>query len=305
MKLWSYIQVNLWCRQDMKEQPTKSRNRSKSISIAELRECPSPPQNSHSQTSNFSFLPAEEEKKGAYLAANHKQNKDVVSLVHYPDNLNFSDLMYFLCAPTLCYELNFPRTTRIRKRFLLKRLLEVVIGFNVVLGLFQQWMIPSVKNSLIPFSNMDVAKASERMLKLAVNIFGQHMTVARSTHNFPFPDTKSFHVALLLLFDVPFIFEFDRWIVALCRPELLLRLVECQQYWHVLAYVEYAGASMVCASRVHTNCRHWLQAFGRVVDRILHQRIFPWIFGEQKQNQQFLSNKSIDHGIPLSLSFDD
>lgn len=77
--------------------------------------------------------------------------------------------MYFLFTPTLCYELNFPRTTRIRKRFLLKRILEVVIGINVILGLFQQWMIPSVRNSLIPFSNMDVAKATERLLKLAVN----------------------------------------------------------------------------------------------------------------------------------------
>lgn len=76
--------------------------------------------------------------------------------------------MYFLLAPTLCYELNFPRTSRIRKRFLLKRLLEVVIGVNVVMGVFQQWMIPSVRNSLIPFSNMDVAKATERLLKLAI-----------------------------------------------------------------------------------------------------------------------------------------
>lgn len=95
----------------------------------------------------------------------------MVVLVNYPDNLNFRDLFYFLCAPTLCYELNFPRTSRIRKRFLLKRVLEVVIGANVVLGLFQQWMIPSVKNSLIPFSNMDVAKATERLLKLAVSNF--------------------------------------------------------------------------------------------------------------------------------------
>lgn len=40
----------------------------------------------------------------------------------------------------------------------------------MVLGLFQQWMIPSVRNSLIPFSNMDVAKATERLLKLAVSV---------------------------------------------------------------------------------------------------------------------------------------
>lgn len=34
-------------------------------------------------------------------------------LVKYPDNLNLKDLFYFLLAPTLCYELNFPRTTRL------------------------------------------------------------------------------------------------------------------------------------------------------------------------------------------------
>lgn len=37
-------------------------------------------------------------------------------LVQYPDNLTFRDLYYFILAPTLCYELNFPRTQRIRKR---------------------------------------------------------------------------------------------------------------------------------------------------------------------------------------------
>lgn len=37
-----------------------------------------------------------------------------------------ADLYYFLFAPTLCYELNFPRSPRIRKRFLLRRILEMV-----------------------------------------------------------------------------------------------------------------------------------------------------------------------------------
>lgn len=114
---------------------------------------------------------AENEGNAAFLAALHKVDGDVAELVKYPENLTFSDLMYFLFTPTLCYELNFPRTTRIRKRFLLKRILEVVIGINVILGLFQQWMIPAVRNSLIPFSNMDVAKATERILKLAVTKF--------------------------------------------------------------------------------------------------------------------------------------
>lgn len=85
-----------------------------------------------------------------------------------------------MLAPTLCYELNFPRTTRIRKRFVVKRLVEVIVFVNVIMGIFQQWMIPSVKNSLIPFSNMDVAKTTERLLKLAVssNLFSSGTTVA-------------------------------------------------------------------------------------------------------------------------------
>lgn len=37
-------------------------------------------------------------------------------------------------------------------RFLIKRIVEVVVGCQVVMSLFQQWMVPSVKNSLVPFS---------------------------------------------------------------------------------------------------------------------------------------------------------
>lgn len=204
MKLWSYVQVNMWCRNEMNEMPTKSRSRSQSITVAELQE----------------------ERNGAYLASIHKANKDVVAIVKYPNNLRFGDLIYFLSAPTLCYELNFPRTTRIRKRFLLKRLLEVIIGANVILSLFQQWMIPSVQNSLIPFSNMDIAKATERLLKLAVNF---DTWKRREFFNFfpcywyvgvfasLFTDTKSFRMAVLLLRTIPFHIQSSRWIVALCR----------------------------------------------------------------------------------------
>lgn len=101
------------------------------------------------------------------------------TLVQYPDNLNVKDIFYFIFAPTLCYELNFPRTQRIRKRFLLKRIFEVVVGIQIIFAVMQQYMIPSVKNSLIPFSNMDVTKATERLLKLAVGL--RYYTTAQQT----------------------------------------------------------------------------------------------------------------------------
>ncbi|XP_063234799.1 diacylglycerol O-acyltransferase 1 isoform X2 [Bacillus rossius redtenbacheri] len=141
LKLWSYVQVNYWCRGSRLEASSRTHVRRQSLSNHNL-----------AGTANGSASRDEMETK----------------LVQYPDNLNLADVLYFMCAPTLCYELNFPRTNRIRKRFLMKRLLEVVVGFQVFMCLFQQWIIPSVKNSLIPFSNMDIAKVTERLLKLAI-----------------------------------------------------------------------------------------------------------------------------------------
>ncbi|XP_058980795.1 diacylglycerol O-acyltransferase 1 isoform X2 [Musca domestica] len=142
LKLWSYVQVNMWCRETYHMKQYKPRVRRPSITLAQL--------------------------KNGQFGDDEEKDEDVPVLVQYPDNLCYRDIIYFLAAPTLCYELNFPKTTRIRKRFLLKRLLEVIIGVNVVMSLFQQWIIPSVKNSLIPFSRMEVGLATERLLKLAL-----------------------------------------------------------------------------------------------------------------------------------------
>ncbi|XP_070604538.1 diacylglycerol O-acyltransferase 1 isoform X2 [Erythrolamprus reginae] len=88
--------------------------------------------------------------------------------VTYPDNLTYRGLYYFLLAPTLCYELNFPRSPRIRKRFLLRRLFEMLFFLQLLVGLIQQWMVPTIQNSMKPFRDMDYSRIIERLLKLAV-----------------------------------------------------------------------------------------------------------------------------------------
>ncbi|CAH0725833.1 unnamed protein product, partial [Brenthis ino] len=148
LKLWSYCQTNHWCRQGMKSKQYKNTLRRQSLSAPNWNE----------------LVNTEQEQN----LEDEKNDKAWSGLVKYPDNLNLKDLFYFLLAPTLCYELNFPRTTRIRKRFLIKRIVEVVFGINLVLALFQQWMIPSVRNSVDPFSQMNIVKMTERLLKLAV-----------------------------------------------------------------------------------------------------------------------------------------
>jgi len=146
LKMWSYVQVNGWCRE-----------------YHHLRK---------RRVSGEGGGKRGKSPKGQNTIFGRGDPWDPQEIdkdeVTYPDNLTVKDLAYFVAAPTLCYELNFPRTTRIRKRFLLRRLLELIFGFQLALALIQQWVIPSVKNSLMPFSNMDVMRMGERLLKLAV-----------------------------------------------------------------------------------------------------------------------------------------
>uniref|UniRef100_A0AAZ3S5N2 O-acyltransferase n=1 Tax=Oncorhynchus tshawytscha TaxID=74940 RepID=A0AAZ3S5N2_ONCTS len=78
--------------------------------------------------------------------------------VSYPGNVTLRDLYYFVFAPTLCYELNFPRSPRIRMSFLLRRLFEMV----------SSWMIPIIQSSMKPLEDMDLPMMMERLLRLAV-----------------------------------------------------------------------------------------------------------------------------------------
>ncbi|XP_054547919.1 diacylglycerol O-acyltransferase 1 isoform X2 [Talpa occidentalis] len=127
LKLFSYRDVNLWCRQHRARVKAKA------------------------------------------AAAGKKANGGAAQrTVSYPDNLTYRDLYYFLFAPTLCYELNFPRSPRIRKRFLLRRLLEMLFFTQLQVGLIQQWMVPTIQNSMKPFKDMDYSRMVERLLKLAI-----------------------------------------------------------------------------------------------------------------------------------------
>lgn len=128
LKLYSYKDVNRWCRERMQ---AKARRLSRSLS------CPSPPSTSE-------------------------------LYVSYPGNLSMKDLYYFTFAPTLCYELNFPRSKSVRMGFLLRRLFEMLLLTQLLVGLTQQWMVPVIQSSMKPLQEMDFSRMIERLLRLAV-----------------------------------------------------------------------------------------------------------------------------------------
>lgn len=131
LKLYSYKDVNKWCRE---------RTQAKARSLSRSLSCPSPPSTSSSMQ----------------------------SYVSYPGNLSLRDIYYFVFAPTLCYELNFPRSESIRMGFLLRRLFEMLLLTQLLVGLTQQWMVPIIRSSMKPLQEMDYTRMTERLLRLAV-----------------------------------------------------------------------------------------------------------------------------------------
>ncbi|VBB25954.1 unnamed protein product [Acanthocheilonema viteae] len=90
------------------------------------------------------------------------------NLLTYPHSLTLQNLYYFIFAPTLCYELQFPRTNGRRKSFIVKRTAEFGCLTLIIIALCQQWIVPLLRNSVEPFTTMNFSLCIERVLKLAV-----------------------------------------------------------------------------------------------------------------------------------------
>lgn len=134
LKLWSYAQTNSWYRT---EYYTSSRKK-------KLQRTSSMP------NTKAIFKEGEE------------------CLQYYPYNLTYRDLYYFVLAPTLCYELNYPRTKAINRAFLLRRLVEVLFLFQLELALCQQWIVPTLQKAIAPIHHLEGGRMLERLLRLAI-----------------------------------------------------------------------------------------------------------------------------------------
>lgn len=72
----------------------------------------------------------------------------------YPLNLTINNLGYFLAAPTLCYQLSYPRSPRFRFRWVLRRMLMFMASLGWMLFITEQYIEPTIENSLKPLQEM-------------------------------------------------------------------------------------------------------------------------------------------------------
>jgi len=86
----------------------------------------------------------------------------------WPQNLKFRNLLYFMLIPTLCYRLEYPRSSSIRWGFLIRRIFEGVFLSVLIVAIVEQYVVPLVHSSFKPSQGFDILIFTERLLKLSV-----------------------------------------------------------------------------------------------------------------------------------------
>ncbi|KAF7806745.1 diacylglycerol acyltransferase [Senna tora] len=87
--------------------------------------------------------------------------------MEYSYDVSFKSLAYFMVAPTLCYQPSYPRTASIRKGWVFRQVVKLIIFTGVMGFIIEQYINPIVQNSQHPLKG-NLLYAIERVLKLSV-----------------------------------------------------------------------------------------------------------------------------------------
>lgn len=120
----------------------------------------------------YSFTTVMAEARDAYTTKSYQkfpnEFKEIIS--KYPNLISFKDFAYYLFFPTLCFQFKYPRTARMRKTWLFKRIVEYVISMTLMIILIQQYITPLLKNTfkVLDQEEINYIMLLERHLKLSL-----------------------------------------------------------------------------------------------------------------------------------------
>ncbi|XP_020694007.1 diacylglycerol O-acyltransferase 1A isoform X3 [Dendrobium catenatum] len=103
----------------------------------------------------------------------HSKDKGEKSSEHpnldYSYGVSFRSLVYFIMAPTLCYQLSYPRSMCIRRGWLICQFIQLVIFTGFMGFIIEQYVNPIIKNSEHPLKG-NFLNAIERVLRLSLPV---------------------------------------------------------------------------------------------------------------------------------------
>lgn len=68
--------------------------------------------------------------------------------LYYPMNITLPNLLYFCLAPTLCYQLNYPRSPHIRFKYLLTLIVRMFLVGGLLIFVVEQYIKPTLEGSI-------------------------------------------------------------------------------------------------------------------------------------------------------------
>ncbi|GAM23413.1 hypothetical protein SAMD00019534_065880 [Acytostelium subglobosum LB1] len=109
-----------------------------------------------------------ENNKQRHLHPDNKKFDGVTDPEQYPNNITLTNIYWYMFVPTLVYQLSYPRSPRIRKLFMLRRIIEAVFLSALIFWMVEQYMVPLVENSVKPMEQYDFVRIVERVMKLSL-----------------------------------------------------------------------------------------------------------------------------------------
>ncbi|XP_026220548.1 diacylglycerol O-acyltransferase 1-like isoform X2 [Anabas testudineus] len=182
----------------------------------------------------YSYQESNDWYRRAHLTDTEKDQIGSVPQKAHSDHLTLRDLYYFLVAPTLCYQRDFPRTPRVRISKLLHRLLEMVILIQIMVGIVQQWVEPIFLRSDNSFFSMDITMRVEHLVGLVAPTHFLWLLLFFLSHSFlnfcaellRFGDRRFYgdwwNATTLITFWKNWNIPFQKW----CHRHVYARLVE-------------------------------------------------------------------------------
>ena len=143
LKLWSYAHANMDLRSNWQARMAvraqgKSHQHQPKVNDGQQ---PSSSENSE----NFAMSESEIDDSIGSVDGDVSSGDERIS---YPDNLVVGNFTYFLMAPTLCYQMSYPRNPKVRVSWLFRRIAEMFIYLSLMIFLIEQYITPSVNNSV-------------------------------------------------------------------------------------------------------------------------------------------------------------
>eukprot|EP00968_Pinguiococcus_pyrenoidosus_P028198 scaffold7676_cov258-Pinguiococcus_pyrenoidosus.AAC.5 len=89
--------------------------------------------------------------------------KHAETTTEYPANLSVADLYYFWAAPTLSYQLDYPRTEKI------SLVSQIVVFSGLIIFISAQYILPHIKAAMPDFESGSIPVIVERVLRLSLS----------------------------------------------------------------------------------------------------------------------------------------